>query len=152
MAEACLDVIEKDEQLVAFQLGDETYGIEIASIQEIIRLQEVTQVPGKGDEMEGIINLRGKIVPIMNLRRRLGLPHGERTSQSRVVVVSDGECTVGMEVDSVIGVLKLMDSQVEKPSQIMNNNDMNHVRGVGKTEDALVILLNVPAVMRRDQD
>jgi purine-binding chemotaxis protein CheW len=152
MTTATVENIEREEQLVAFHLSDEVYGIDIAAIHEIIRLQEVTQVPRTSDDIEGIINLRGKIVPILNLRRRLGLTSNERTPKSRVIVVDVDQVTVGLEVDSVIGVLRLSENRIEQPNEMMGAIDADCVRGVGKTEDNLVILLNLKYVLRLGQE
>lgn len=143
MTATAVETIEREEQLVAFHLADEVYAIDIAAIHEIIRLQEITQVPRTQDDIEGIINLRGKIVPIVNLRRRLGLSDVERTPKTRVIVVDINECTIGLEVDSVIGVLRLPEACIEKPTQMVGAVDADYVRGVGKSNDALVILLNI---------
>ncbi len=152
MTTATVESIEREEQLVAFHLSDEVYGIDIAAIHEIIRLQEVTQVPRTSDDIEGIINLRGKIVPILNLRRRLGLPCNERTPKSRVIVVDVDQVTVGLEVDSVIGVLRLSENCIEQPNEMMGAIDADCVRGVGKTDENLVILLNLQYVLRLTQE
>lgn len=147
MAAIAVESIEREEQLVAFHLADEVYAIDIAAIHEIIRLQEITQVPRTQDDIEGIINLRGKIVPIVNLRRRLGLCDVERTPKTRVIVVDIQECTVGLEVDSVIGVLRLPEANIEKPTQIVGAVDADYVRGVGKSDGLLVILLNIQSML-----
>jgi purine-binding chemotaxis protein CheW len=151
MAATAVESMERVEQLVAFHLADETYGVDIAAINEIIRLQEITQVPHTQEDIEGIINLRGKIVPILNLRRRLGLPETERTPKTRVIVVGVDEHLVGLEVDSVVGVLRLPESCIEKPSELVGGLDADHVRGVGKSEDTLVILLNIKNVLHLNQ-
>ncbi|CEK19965.1 chemotaxis protein CheW [Chthonomonas calidirosea] len=150
------ETAERELQLVAFRLARETYGIEIAAINEIIRPQEVTHVPRSAEDLKGIINLRGKIVPIVNLRRRLGLPEaGEpaaeaRTSASsqRVIVVNYDGSLVGLEVDSVVGVLRLSETLIEKPTEMVETVDSEFVLGVGKHQDELIILLNVEAVLK----
>jgi purine-binding chemotaxis protein CheW len=140
---------EREEQLVAFTLGGETYGIDIAAIQEIIRLPEITPIPRTAPDVEGVINLRGKIVPIVDLRARLGLSSVGRTASSRVIVVQVGESTVGLIVDGVTGVLHLPTSSIEPPSELVSAIDENHIRGVGKAGDALIILLNVDTILVR---
>jgi purine-binding chemotaxis protein CheW len=139
---------EREEQLVAFCLGNETYGIDISLIHEIIRLREITQIPRTAPDIEGVINLRGKIVPILDLRKRLGLPAVERTGATRIIVVEVADCTVGVVVDAVTGVLRLSDAHIEPPSELVNDLDAETIRGVGKTEEKLVILLDMPKVLR----
>lgn len=137
-----------EEQLVAFYLADEVYGMEICHINEIIRLHEITQIPRTPPDVEGIINLRGKIVPILDLRKRLELPAKERTSGTRIIVVEYGECTVGLIVDGVSGVLRIPQDQIEPPSELVSGLDSDYVRGIGKQDDMLIILLNLPQVLR----
>lgn len=143
------EAVERELQLVAFMLSKETYGIDIAAINEIIRPQEVTRVPRAAEDIKGIINLRGKIVPIVSLRRRLGLPDEEQlNSAARVIVVNHEGNLVGLEVDSVVGVLRLMETCIEKPTEMVGAVDTEFVRGVGKHQEELVILLNIETVLK----
>ena len=141
---------KREEQLVAFYLAAETYGIDIAAIQEIIRLPEITPLPRTNASVEGVINLRGRIVPILNLRTHLGLPVVEYAAATRVIVVEVGENTVGLIVDGVTGVLRLPAASIEPPSDLVSAVDENHIRGVGKAGDTLVILLNGESILSRD--
>lgn len=150
-----LEAVERELQLVAFRLAKEIYGIDIAAINEIIRPQEVTHVPRSAEDLEGIINLRGKIVPIVNLRRRLGLPDNEEAdgggtlaSSRRVIVVNYDGSLVGLEVDSVVGVLRLPETLIEKPAEMVESVDSEFVLGVGKHQEELIILLNVETVLK----
>src|ERR1043166_2359999 len=147
---AVLEVTEREEQLVAFCLANEIYGVDISVIHEIIRLHEITQIPRTSPDIEGVVNLRGKIVPILDLRKRLGLPSTERNGATRIMVVEVKECTVGMVVDSVIGVLKMPESRIEPPSPLVSDLETDYIRGVGKMEDSLVILLNIQKVLRTE--
>ncbi len=139
----------REEQIVAFHLDAETYGIDIAMIQEIIRLPEITRVPRTTPDVEGVINLRGRIVPVVNLRTRLGLGDKTRPATARVIVVESPEGTVGLVVDGVQGVLCLPASGIESPSELVSGALEDHIRGVGKTGDKLIIMLNVANVLRR---
>lgn len=147
---AVMEMVATEEQLVAFRLAGEVYGVDIALIHEIIRLCEITQIPRTPAEIEGVVNLRGKIVPIMDLRQRLGLPAGERNSQSRIIVIQLDDCTVGAVVDSVIGVLRISQSEIEPPSKLVSDLDADTVRGVGKSDDKLIILLNMHKVLKME--
>jgi purine-binding chemotaxis protein CheW len=151
MIATAAEVGEREEQLVAFQLADEIYGVDIFHINEIIRLREITQIPRTSDDVEGVINLRGKIVPILDLRKRLGLPPKEHTSGTRVIIVEPGEGTVGLIVDGVNGVLRIPQNQIEPPSELVSSLEADYVRGVGKQDDMLVILLNLPQVLRLNE-
>ncbi len=150
MAAAVLEVAEREEQLVAFHLANEIYGVDISAINEIIRLREITQIPRANPDIEGVINLRGKIVPILDLRRRLGLPAAERTGVNRIIVVENGGCTVGLVVDGVTGVLRIADTSIEPPSKLICSLHEAYIRGVGKVGDKLVILLNMDFVLKVD--
>src|SRR5437763_16976232 len=102
-----------EQQLVVFELGAELYGVEIARVHEIIRLQAVTRVPRSPAFVEGVINLRGKVIPVVDLRRRFGLPSAEHTRSSRIVVVEIGDQVVGIVVDGVSEVLRVNSATVE---------------------------------------
>jgi purine-binding chemotaxis protein CheW len=137
-----------EEQLVAFCLANEIYGVDISLIHEIIRLRDITEIPRTSPDIEGVINLRGKIVPILDLRKRLGLPAVERTGATRIIVVEIADCTVGVVVDAVTGVLRMPDANIEPPSELVSDLDADYIRGVGKADEKLVILLDMPKVLR----
>ncbi len=130
-------------QLVSFQLGPEEYAIDILGVQEIIRLVEITHVPNAPHYVEGVVNLRGKVIPIINLRTRLGLPAAEPTKDTRIVVVEVGHLILGFIVDSVEEVLRLPEEFIEpSPSANRGTADDFH-KGVGRVEGRLLILLNL---------
>jgi purine-binding chemotaxis protein CheW len=136
-------VLEQEEQLVAFRLGGETYGIPISLVHEIIRSSEITQVPRTAEYVRGVINLRGKVVPVLDLRLRLGLPPIEETRTTRIVVVEVENGIIGMIVDAVSEVLRLPISQIEPPSELVASIETDLIRGVGKRDQDLVILLDI---------
>ncbi|MBC7344324.1 MAG: chemotaxis protein CheW [Clostridia bacterium] len=138
---------EAEEQLVVFELCRETYGVDISSVHEIIRMQAITRVPGTPAFVEGVINLRGRIVPVIDLHKRFGLPPGEETQDSRIMVVEISGVTVGMIVDSVSEVLRLPVSNIEPPPPVVTGVDVAYLRGVGKWEDRLIILLDLEKVL-----
>ncbi len=146
------DARENEAQLVAFHLAGEVYGVDIALINEIIRLREITRIPRAPADVEGVINLRGKIVPILDLRLRLGLPPVARDNATRIIVIEMAECTVGMIVDGVTGVMRLPESGIEPPSKLVSDVQENYIRGVGKSDDTLVILLNLPNILRLEPE
>lgn len=128
--------------LVTFHLAGEEYGVEIGSIQEIIRATAITPVPGARTHVKGVINLRGRIIPIIDLRKRFGLPGVATSDARRIVVVELGEKRLGMLVDSVSQVIKVPAAVVEEVPEEATNND-DYVQGVGKLDNRLVILLNL---------
>ncbi len=144
-------VADKEEQLVVFDLGEEVYGIDISRVQEIIRMQSITQVPGAPSFVEGVINLRGKIIPVVDLHRRFGLPPADSTKASRIVVVETDGHTIGMVVDAVSEVLRIPGDCIEPPSPIVAGVDSEYLRGIAKLEGRLVILLQLDKVLTSEQ-
>src|ERR1700704_2365350 len=141
----------EEQQLVVFQLGAELYGVEIARVHEIIRLQTVTRVPHAPAFVEGVINLRGKVIPVVDLRRRFGLPLTEHTRASRIVVVEIGDQVVGIVVDGVSEVLRVNKGTIEPPSPVVAGIDFDYLHGIAKLPERLVILLNLDRVLARDE-
>jgi purine-binding chemotaxis protein CheW len=129
--------------LVTFQLGQEEYGIEIASVQEIIRATDITPVPGAPDHVRGVINLRGKIIPVVDLRTRFALPQTEASDARRIVVVELKEKRIGMLVDSVSQVIRIPAGVVEEMPEEAVNVTENFIKGVGKLDNRLIIILDL---------
>ena len=134
-------------QLVAFRLAGELFGLEIAHVSEIILPRAVTPVPGAATDIDGVINLRGRIVPIVNLRRRLRIAPAGGTEKSRIMVVEDAGSVVGLVVDTVTGVMRLPKSQIEMASELALGVESRFVHGMASTGDALIILLNVERLL-----
>ncbi len=130
-------------QLVSFTVGTEEFAIPILSVQEINRMLEITRVPGSPASVEGVINLRGKIIPVMNLRQRFGLANAEKSNDERIIVVEVDSRVIGFTVDRVNEVLRIGASIVEPPPQMVCGIDSDYVQGVGKLDDRLLILLSL---------
>lgn len=128
-------------QLVSFQLGPEEYAIDILGVQEIIRVVEITHVPNAPHFVDGVVNLRGKVIPIINLRTRLGLSAVEPTKDTRIVVVEVAHLILGFIVDSVEEVLRLPEEFIEPPSSTGGAADFH--KGVGRVDGRLLILLDL---------
>ena len=138
-------------QLVSFNLGKEEFAVDILKIQEINRMVEITKVPKSPEFVEGVINLRGKVIPIIDLRKRFNLPGSENTKQTRIVVVDIDNMVVGLVVDAVSEVLRLPANTVEPPPPIVAGIDSEYISGVGKLEDRLLILLELDKVLSKDE-
>ncbi|MHB8540448.1 MAG: chemotaxis protein CheW [Candidatus Acidiferrales bacterium] len=138
----------KDVQIVGLQIGRETYGIPIALVREIVRVPTITAVPNAQEYVEGVINLRGKIVSVMDLRKRFGESHVENSRKNRIVVVEIERRTVGLIVNSASEVLKLSPSEIEPPSSVFLDGEIDYVTGVGKLGDRIIILLDLSKVLR----
>ncbi|NBJ15363.1 MAG: chemotaxis protein CheW [Dehalobacter sp. 4CP] len=139
-----------EEQMVTFSLGSEEFGVDIMKVQEIIRIPPVTRVPKARSYIEGVINLRGNVIPIVNLRSRFGMPPGEETDLSRIVVLQIDSRVFGIMVDSVTEVLRLDSEAIEPPPPIALGMDSNYIRGVGKIGERLLILLKLDQLMGGD--
>ena len=136
--------VEVDErQLVIFDLADETYGVDIDSVREIIRIQEITKVPRTPEFVEGVINLRGKVIPVIDLRKRFGFRQAEATKDTRIVVVDIGGNDIGVVVDAVTEVLRLSADSVEPPTGAITTADSDYLLGIAKLETRLIILLDL---------
>jgi purine-binding chemotaxis protein CheW len=134
-------------QMVVFDLASEYYGVDISDVREIIRMQSITRVPGTADYMEGVLNLRGKIAPVVDLRKRLNLRVTEQTKESRIVVIDIDNKDVGVIVDGVTEVLRIPVSSVEPPAQMLQSGDSIHLKGIAKLQDKLVILLDMDSIL-----
>ncbi len=140
-----------DYQLVTFKLDEEEFGVDILKVQEIIRTVEITVVPKMPGYMEGVINLRGKVIPVVNLRTRFNKPTTEQNNNTRIVVVNLNNITLGLLVDSVSEVLRLSEDVVEPPPPIMEGGmDTEYIQSVGRLEDRLLILLDLEKVFGDD--
>jgi purine-binding chemotaxis protein CheW len=137
-------------QLVSFKLGSEEFGLEILKVQEIIRMQELTRVPNSPDFVEGVINLRGKVIPVVGLRKRFGLPQCDQDKQTRIVVTEVGGDVLGFVVDSVSEVLRIPKDTVEPPPRL-GKVEREYICGVGKLNDRLLILLDVDRLMSESE-
>ncbi|MGQ9497840.1 MAG: chemotaxis protein CheW [Desulfotomaculales bacterium] len=138
---------EREEQIVVFQLAEQNYGVDIAGVYEIIRMENITRVPRAPSFVEGVINLRGRIIPVIDLRKRFGMPAAERTRASRIVIVEMGGTTVGMVVDAVLEVLRIPASSIEPPPPVIHGIEAAYLRGIALWDDRLIILLNLERIL-----
>ena len=136
-----------ERQLVVFRLADEDYGLNIETVREIIRLQAVTYVPDSPDFVEGLINLRGSVTPVVELRKRFGVELTEATSQTRIVVVDIGGENIGIIVDEVSEVLWISEDAIEPTSAVITTEDSYYIDGIAKLGDRLLILLDLERVL-----
>ena len=138
-------------QVVSFQLGSEEYGVDISQVQEIIRMVEITHVPRAPRFMEGVINLRGQLIPIIDLRTRFGMPRIDATKSTRIIVTEIGSKRVGIVVDSVSEVLNLPIENVEEAPEMIAGVGTEYIQGVGKLNDRLIIMLDLTMVISGDE-
>ncbi len=143
--------MEKELQVVGFRIGNETYGVRIAAVREIVRVPEITSVPNAPDAIEGVINLRGKIIPVMDLRKRFGLTEIQSDKKNRILVVELDNKMLGLIVNSASEVLKIPPSDVEAPGSLFTDGESGYVTGVGKLKGRLIILLDIAKLLRRPE-
>ena len=135
--------MQQELHIVGFQVGRETYGVPITSLHEIVRVPEITAVPDAPDYLEGVINLRGKIVSVMDLRKRFGNKQADLRKQNRILVVEHQGRLAGLIVDSASEVLKFPAEDVEAPPAVFQEGGLNCVTGLGKVKGRLVVLLDM---------
>ena len=151
-----------EEQLVVFELAGEAYGVNVSQIQSIMPMQEIITVPGALTFVEGVVNLRGTVVPVVDLRRRLGLAlplnnndeNGKNKGKRKAVIVIAelNELQIGLIVDKVTAVIRIPEAAIEPPSPLLTGVDTTYLRGIGKINDEeLVILLDLNRVFSLDE-
>ena len=139
------------QQLVVFTLDSESYGVDISKVSGIERMQEITRVPRTPEFVEGVINLRGRVIPVVHLRKLFFLSEGEITKETRIVVVDIGGEPIGVHVDEVTEVLTIPTDSIEPPSSVITSADSDYLLGIAKLEDRMIILLNLDKVLSGKQ-
>lgn len=140
--------MDKDLQVVGFRIGRETFGLPIATVREIVRVPEITSVPNVPDYVEGVINLRGRIIPVIDLRKRFGQKVLDANKKNRIVVVETENRAIGLLVHSASEVLKVPPSEIESPQNVFQDGELSYVSGVAKLNGRLVILLNLARLLQ----
>jgi len=138
-------------QLVTFSIGEEEFGVNILQVQEIIRTMEITNVPRAPEFVEGVINLRGKVIPIVDMRRRFGLESKEHDKYTRIIVIEIDMIIVGFVVDAVSEVLRIPANSVQPPPPVVAGMDSDYIDGVGKLDDRLLILLDLDSLLDNEE-
>lgn len=138
-------------QLVSFRLDKEEYGVDIMRVQEIILMGQITKMPEVPDFVRGLINLRGSVIPIIDLRRRFDLPVAENNEHTRIIVVNVGDKTIGMVVDAVNEVLRITPEQVEPAPSGVGGIDHSYITGLVKFEEKILILLSIENILTENE-
>lgn len=138
---------EIENKYVIFKLGKEYYGISIDNVLSIEKIGETTRIPNAPEYINGVINLRGEVIPIVNLRSKLGMDGDELDKNSRIVVVTANEIVAGLIVDSSSEVLEIDNKNIDKPPSTDNNQFIEYINGIGKTSDRLIILLDLVKIL-----
>jgi purine-binding chemotaxis protein CheW len=141
---------ERTLQLITFSIGEE-YAVPISQVREIVRVSGITMVPNSPSYMEGVINLRGRVLSVLNLRKRLRISAGRLSKMSRIVVTEVGDRVIGLLVDSVSHVIQVPSASIEPVPDEAMDVDSDYIAGVGKLKGTLVILLDIEKLLRREK-
>ncbi|MFQ5962934.1 MAG: chemotaxis protein CheW [Candidatus Scalinduaceae bacterium] len=150
--EAITTKITIDEgKFLTFSLGKEEYGVEILKIREIIGIMDITTVPQTPDYMKGVINLRGKVIPVIDLRLKFSMEEVEYTQETCVIVVEVSKSLIGIIVDNVSEVLDIKSGEIEDPPQFGQEIDTSFIMGLGKAKGKIIILLDIEKVLSSEE-
>ncbi len=141
----------REGKYLTFVLSDEEYGIEILKVREIIGLMDITSVPQTPNYMKGVINLRGKVIPVIDLRLKFSLPEQEHTQETCTIVVEVNDSLIGIIVDSVSEVSDIGSKEIEETPHLGQDIDTNFIMGMGKLKEKLIILLDIDKVLSAEE-
>lgn len=139
-------------QYVVFKLDDENYGVPIKYVETVEKLTKITRVPNAPYYINGVINLRGEVIPVMDLRKRFGLEHISVTDDSRIIVLSVDEISVGILTDSCSEVIALDREQIDETYGLTISVEDDYVEGIGKFDERMIIILHVPELLKNNTD
>jgi purine-binding chemotaxis protein CheW len=142
---------EGETQLVVFVLASEEFACNIADVREVLKMIRVTPLPRSLDFVEGVINLRGEVIPVIDLRKRFNLPAVDRTEESRIIIVEVEERMVGLTVDSVSEVIRLSNKQIQEAPNQVAGEQTNLIMGVGKIDERMLIILNLERILTSEE-
>ncbi|HEX2959830.1 MAG TPA: chemotaxis protein CheW [Chitinispirillaceae bacterium] len=139
-------IIKESGQYLTFQLGDELFAFDVLRTNEVLEVSQITRIPGASDAMIGVINLRGSVVPVVDLRRRLNMPETERTVDTSIIIIDteygDEKVILGVLVDAAKQVIKLDKAQLESPPKVGMKLNIEYITAIGKHDNSFIILLN----------
>jgi len=141
-----------EKQMVLFELGTETYGLDIASVHEIIRMQPITKVPKAPFYVEGVINLRGRVIPVIDIGKKFGFEKIEEIKNNRIVVINIKDTTLGIIVDAVTEVIRVPVESIDPVSDIVTSGQSAYLLGIAKLPDKMVIILALDKLLSKDQE
>lgn len=138
-------------QLVSFKLDEIEYGIDILSVHEILRIPEITRLPNTPEYIKGVINLRGNVIPVVDIRLRFGMQQVALTELSRIIVVEIGEKLVGLLVDNVHQVIRLSRLRIDEPHDLIEGISTEFISGIGRLQDRLIVILRLDNILFSDE-
>ncbi len=134
-------------QLVSFVIDEVEYGVDILSVHEILRIPEITRLPNTPPFIKGVINLRGNVLPVVDIRNRFGFPRGKLTDLTRIIVIETADKQVGLLVDNVHQVVRIPDTHVDPPSDLLEGVSEEFILGIGRLKDRLIVILNTSNII-----
>jgi purine-binding chemotaxis protein CheW len=140
-----------EKQYVIFKLGSEEYGIYIMNVREITEFKETTKIPNAPSFIDGVINLRGSVIPVINLKKRFNLEETDIKRNSRIIIVTMNEKQVGFIVDDASQVLTLKEEDIDNPPEIIAGVDRKYIVGIGKVDEKIIILLDLAEVFSKEE-
>jgi purine-binding chemotaxis protein CheW len=150
-AAEAVEAVSREGKYLTFVLGNEEYGLEILKVREIIGMMEITAVPQTPAFVKGVINLRGKVIPVVDLRLKFGMEEKEITEATCIIVVEVGGVQMGIVVDTVSEVLDITEAQIEDPPRFGTQVDTDFILGMGKVENQVKILLDIERVLSSEE-
>lgn len=143
--------VEGERQLVVFSLYGEEFGIEITRVKEIIKPREITRLPHTPDFIEGVTNLRGEVIPVIDLKKRFGIGSSQTTEDNRIIIAEVDGNRVGFIVDAVTEVLRIPESAIDPPPRSVAGLKAEYLQGIGKLENRLLIVLDVARILTSEE-
>ncbi len=144
-------VAQGNIQCISFCLGEEEFALDILSVREIIRVPDITRVPGSPEFIDGVLNLRGRVIPVINLHRRFGFPPSSVCKKNRIIVLETENDLIGIRVDAVKEVTFLTPETIKDSPEILSNLDTQYIAGIAQYEGRLIILVDSHAILSADQ-
>lgn len=139
-------------QLVSFMLDDVEYGTDILAVHEILRMPDITRLPNAPAYIRGVINLRGNVIPVVDVRERFNLSRAKITDLTRIIVVEIGEKLVGLLVDNVHQVVRMPEKNIDPPSDLIEGVSEEFIKGIGRLQDRLIIILNLGNILFSEEE
>jgi purine-binding chemotaxis protein CheW len=139
-------------QLVSFVLEDVEYGVDILAVHEILRFPEITRLPNTPNFIIGVINLRGNVIPVVDVRRRFGFPRAKVTDLTRIIVIETNDKLVGLMVDNVHQVVRITQNNVDPPGELIEGVSEQYIWGIGRLKDRLIVILNLGNILFLEED
>lgn len=144
--------MDNNNQFVVFKIKDEDFGVEIINVREIIKPQQILKVPNTPKYIEGIINLRGKVNPVFNLRKKFHMEHKDFDERTKIIIVSVNDMAVGFIVDDVSEILRIEEQNMEVPPNIIVGHHRKYIRSVGKINDRMIIILDLDLILSEEEE